>query len=49
MKMLDPCRGWCRAERMSRELGHIDSSLIVVESATHQTLLPEFTSFLRHG
>ncbi|CAE6911903.1 unnamed protein product [Symbiodinium sp. CCMP2592] len=39
-------RGWCRAERMSRELGHIDSSLIVVESATHQTLLPEFTSFL---
>jgi len=39
-------RGWCRAERMSHELGHIDSSLIVVESATHQTLLPEFSSFL---
>ena len=39
-------RGWCRAERMARELAPSAGFVIVVESATHQTLLPEFQSFL---
>jgi len=39
-------RGWCRAERMARELAPSSGFVIIVESATYQTLLPEFQSFL---
>ena len=33
-------RGWCRAERMARELAPTSGFVIVVDSAVHQTLLP---------
>ena len=34
-------RGWCRAERMARELSSDDGMIICVEGAKHQTLLPD--------
>ena len=34
-------RGWCRAERMARELSSDDGMIVCVEGAAHQTLLPD--------
>ena len=34
-------RGWCRAERMARELSSDDGMIVCVEGAKHQTLLPD--------
>ncbi|CAE7394163.1 unnamed protein product [Symbiodinium natans] len=39
-------RGWCLAERMARELTPSRGLVIVVEGATHLTLLPGITSIL---
>eukprot|EP00439_Symbiodinium_sp_Y106_P082942 s559_g22.t1 len=40
-------RGWCRTERVARELTCPDSRMVVVESAEHQYLMVPFDSWLR--
>ncbi|CAE7349507.1 unnamed protein product [Symbiodinium sp. CCMP2592] len=40
-------RGWCRTERVARELTCTDSRMVVVESAEHQYLMVPFDSWLR--
>mmetsp|Transcript_38690 Transcript_38690/g.89505 ORF Transcript_38690/g.89505 Transcript_38690/m.89505 type:complete len:585 (+) Transcript_38690:39-1793(+) len=39
-------RGWCRTERMARELSVDDGMSILVDGATHPTFLPEFYTYL---
>lgn len=39
-------RAWCRAERMSRELSDSKGFVVLVESASHQSLLPGFSGAL---
>eukprot|EP00435_Cladocopium_sp_Y103_P056015 s1283_g18.t1 len=39
-------RGWCRAERMARELSSAEGLVILVQNSTQQTLLPQYESVL---
>lgn len=39
-------RGWCRTERMARELSSSEGVVILVQHSTEQTLLPQYESVL---
>ena len=39
-------RGWCRAEKMVRELSNDDGLVLMVQSPTHLTFMPAWESFV---